>query len=115
MRYDTDISDLNGLFCALLLIALVDRVPGASHRAERIGLRAAVEGAAQTSHVHVDCTFVDIDVAAPDAVEKLFTGIHPARVLHQEFQQTEFGRAEADVAGAARNAFTFAVKLDVVE
>src|SRR6516165_4418776 len=79
--------------------AIVQRIAGTAHRADRINTVTTIERFAQTADVHVDSTFIDINVAAPYSVEQLFARKHPARALHQEFQQAEFGRPE--VHGAA--------------
>ena len=81
----------------------------------RIGSRlaAAVERLAQPADMHVHGALVDIDVAAPDAVEQLLAREDAAGALHQEFEQPEFGRPEPDLAAAARHAVRLAVELDV--
>src|SRR5688572_13930811 len=63
--------------------------------------------------MHVDGALVDIDAAAPDAVEKLVAREHPARALHQELEQLELGRAEMKLATAAAHPARLAVELDV--
>src|SRR5262245_60093725 len=78
--------------------AIVQRVTGAAHGADRVGVVAAVERLAQASDMHVDGTLVDIDLAAPDAVEQLLAREHAARPLHQELEQPVFGRSEIDRA-----------------
>ena len=52
--------------------------------------------------MHVDGALVDIDVAAPHAVEQLLAREDAARALHQELQQLELGRAEMELACRAR-------------
>ena len=64
--------------------AVVERVAGAAHRADRIGVVAAIERLAQAAHMHVDGAFVDIDVRAPHAFEHLLAGKNAAGPLHQE-------------------------------
>src|ERR1700704_2736296 len=92
--------------------AVVERVAGAAHGADRIGGAAAIERLAQASDMDVDGALVDIDVAAPDAVEQLLPREHPAGILHQEFEQPEFGGAERHVAAGARHPLLLAVELD---
>ena len=61
----------------------------------------------------VDGALVDIDLGAPDAVEQLLAGEHPAGPLHQELEQPVFGRPELDLAAGARYPLLLAIKLDV--
>jgi hypothetical protein len=63
--------------------------------------------------MHVDGTLVDIDVAAPHAVEQLLAAVDAARALHQEFEQAELGRAEMHLAPGARHALLLAVELEI--
>ena len=70
---------------------------------------------AQPADMDVDGALVDIDVAAPDAVEQLLAREHAARALHQEFQQAIFGRPEIDGAAVARDALLFAIEFDVAD
>src|SRR5262249_39205509 len=93
--------------------AVIERVAGAAHGADRVGGAPAIESLAQPPDVHVDRTFVDVDVAAPDPVEQLLARKYAARALHQEFQETKLGRAERDLAAAARHALLLAIELDV--
>src|ERR1700732_270888 len=93
--------------------ALVEGIAGAAHGADRVGGAAAVERAAQPPDVHVDGALVDIDVAAPHAVEQLLAREHPARALHQELEQAELGRPEVHLAARARHAPGVAVELEV--
>ena len=51
---------------------------------------------AQAADMDVDGARLDIDVAAPDAVEQLLAREHPAGAFHQEFKQAVFGRPEID-------------------
>src|SRR5262249_3796406 len=93
--------------------AVVERVAGAAHGANRGLLAARIEQLAQAADMHVDGALVDIDVAAPDAVEQLLAGEHPAGVLKEEFEQAVFGRTEIDWTARARDAALLAVELDV--
>src|ERR1700736_911088 len=56
---------------------------------------------------------VDIDVAAPDAVEQLLAREHAARALHEELEQAELGGPERHFAAGAGHPPSLAVKLDV--
>src|SRR5580658_3293516 len=83
--------------------AVVERIAGAAHGADRIDGVAAVERLAQAPDMDVDGALVDIDVAAPDAVEQLLAREHPAGTLHQKFKQPELGGTEVDRAARARH------------
>src|SRR4051812_33675436 len=83
---------------------VVERVAGAAHGADRVGVLAAVERLAQATDMDVDGALVDVDLAAPDAVEQLLAREHAAGPLHQELEQAIFGRSEIDGAAAARDA-----------
>ena len=76
---------------------------------------AAVERLAQAADMHIDGTFVDVDVAAPHAIEQLLTGEHPAGTLHQKFEQPEFRRTEIDRTARARHPFFLAIKLEIAD
>src|SRR3979490_3400737 len=96
-------------FLAILLLLhlrepVVQRVAGAAHGADRILLAAGIEQLAQAADMYVDGALVDIDVAAPDAVEQLLAAEHAAGMLEEEFQQAIFGRAEIDRPARAGDA-----------
>src|ERR1700688_1197941 len=74
--------------------AVVQRIAGAAHGADRIRHAAAVERLAQAADMDVDGALVDIDVATPDLVEQLLAREDASGVLQQEFEQAELGRAE---------------------
>src|ERR1043165_2933067 len=92
---------------------LVERVAGAAHSTDGIGCPPAVERAAPAADGPVDSTPVDIAVAAPPAVEQLLAGIDPAGILHQELEQTKFGRPEMHLAPRTRDALLLAIELQV--
>src|SRR5262249_23302125 len=94
---------------------IVKRVAGAADGADRIGIVTAVERLAQPADMDVDGALVDIDFAAPHAVGKLFAREHATGPLHQEFEQTIFGRPEIDPAAAARPPLLLPVDLEVAE
>ena len=54
---------------------VVQRVAGAADGADRVLLAAGVEQLAQAADMHIDGALVDIDVAAPDAVEQLLDSV----------------------------------------
>src|SRR5262249_35088915 len=92
---------------------VVEGGAGAAHWADRVGSPPAIQTLAQSPDVYVDGALVDIDVAAPDAVEQLLAREHAAGALHQKFEQTELGGSEWDFAAAARDPLLFAIELDV--
>src|SRR5580692_1597331 len=100
---------------ARLAEPIVERIAGAAYGADRIDGVAAVERLAQAADMDVDGALVDIDVAAPHAVEQLLAGKHPAGAFHQELEQPELGRAEIDRAGRARHALLFAIELEIAD
>src|SRR5262249_37045410 len=63
--------------------------------------------------MHIDRSFVDIDVRAPDAIEQLLAREYASRPLHQEFEQPVFGGPKVDRTTIARDSFLFSIKLDV--
>ena len=46
---------------------------------------------AEPTDMHIHRALVDIDIAAPHAVEQLLAREHAARVLHEVAQEAEFG------------------------
>src|SRR5690606_9064487 len=58
---------------------LVEGVARAANGADRVPGAALVDGLAQPADMNVDGALVDIDVCAPDAVEKLLARINAAR------------------------------------
>src|SRR5262249_45057661 len=95
--------------------AVVERVARAAHGADRVLLAAGIEQFAQASDMHVDGALVDIDVAAPDAVEQLLAREHAAGMLKEKLQQPVFGRPEIDRTSGAGDAALLAVELDIAE
>src|SRR5437867_398174 len=72
-------TDLGGLF------ELVgEGVASTAHSAHRIGLRPSHHRLAQAADMHIDGALIDIDVAAPHAVQELGAAEHAAGALHQE-------------------------------
>src|SRR5262245_3004956 len=94
---------------------VIERVAGAANGADRIGIVTAVERLAQPAHMDVDGALVDVDFAAPHAVEELFAREYATGPLHQKFEQAIFGRAEIDRAAGARDPLLLAVDLEVAE
>src|SRR6188474_2330908 len=92
-----------------LLQLVGEGVAGAAHGANRIGFGAAHHRLAQTANMDVDRTLIDIDVAAPYAVQQLRAAEHPARALHEKLEQPELGRAEMHLASVPRHAMGLAI------
>src|SRR5206468_11606910 len=92
---------------------VIQRISRAAHGADRVLFAAGVEQLAQAADMDVDGALVDIDVAAPDAVEQLLAREHAAGMLQEELQQAVFGRTEIDRPARARHAALVAVELDV--
>ena len=63
--------------------------------------------------MHIDGALVDIDVAAPNAVEQLLTAEHPARMFQKKLQEPVFRRAEIDRTPRTGDAALLAIELDV--
>ena len=62
----------------------------------------------------VDGAGVDVDVAAPDAVQKLFARPDAARLFHEGRQQAELGRAELQRLAVAGHAVGLGIEHDVL-
>src|SRR4029453_13366727 len=77
---------------------IIQRISRAAHGADRVLLAAGIEQFAQTADMDVDGALVDIDVAAPDAVEQLLAAEDAAGMLQEKLQQAILGRAEIDRA-----------------
>src|SRR5665647_873994 len=105
--------DDDGEFLLHLREPVVERVAGAADGADRVLLTAGVEQLAQASDMHIHGALVDIDVAAPDAVEQLLAAEHAARMLQEELQEPVFGRPEVDRTAGAGDAALLAVEFDV--
>ena len=56
--------------------AVVERIARPAHGADRISHAPAIDRLAQPADMHVHGALVDIDFAAPDAVEQLLSLIH---------------------------------------
>src|SRR5262249_48899165 len=96
-----------------LLQLVGEGVARAAHRAHRIGLGAAHHRLAQTADMHVDRPLVDIDVAAPYAVEQLRPAEDATWALHEKLEQAKFGRPEMHLAAIPRHAMRFTIELDI--
>ena len=77
---------------------VIECITGAPDRAYWILFAGGVEQFAQAPDMHIDSTFVDIDIAALDAVEQLLAAEYPSRMFQKKFQQTVLGRPQLDRA-----------------
>src|SRR5262245_46290181 len=96
-------------------VAVVERLPCATHRPDRIRLPAAIDRLAQPTDMDVNSPLVDIDFRAPYAVKQLLAREHASGPFHQKFEQPVLGRAKFDLAAAAGYALLLAVEFDVSE
>src|ERR1700712_3738942 len=94
---------------------IIQRISCAAHGADRVLLAFRVEQFAQATDVHVHSALVDINVAAPDAVEQLLAAEDAARMLQEKFQQAIFGGTEVDRTARARDAAFFTIEFDVAK
>ena len=51
---------------------------------------------AQAQNVYVYRAFFHVHIASPSVVQQLFTAVYAVGVLHEEFQQAEFGGAKVE-------------------
>ena len=63
--------------------------------------------------MNVHGPLVDEGIAPPDAVEQLGARQHAPWVFHQEFEQPELGRTDADLAQPSHHAVSRAVEFDI--
>src|SRR5206468_7357807 len=83
----THLSDDDGALRLHLREPVIQGIARAAHGADRVLFATGIEQFAQTADVDVDGAFVDIDVAAPDAVEQLLTAEDAAGMLEEKLQQ----------------------------
>src|SRR5438067_3491623 len=108
--------DDDGVFATLRLYLrepVIQCIARAAHGADRVLFAAGIEQFAQAADVHVYGALVDIDVAAPDAVEQLLATEDAAGMLQEKLQQAILCRAEIDRSARTRDAAFFAVEFDV--
>src|SRR5947209_2673341 len=96
-----------------LAIAIVKRIAGAPNGPDWIDFAIQVKRAAQAADMHIHRPLVDVNIAAPYAIEKLRAREYVPRPLHQKFKQPELGRAKLALARATQNAPLVAVELNV--
>src|SRR2546423_5724172 len=106
-------NDDDGALRLRLREPIIQRIAGAAHGADRVLLAAGIEQFAQASDMDVDGALIDIDVAAPDAVEQLLAAEDAAGMLEEKFQQAIFGRAEVDGAAGTRDAALLAIEFNI--
>src|SRR5450631_3158722 len=92
---------------------IVQGIAGAAHGADRILLTAGVEQFAEPPDMHVHRAFIDVNIAAPYAVEQLLAAEHPSWMLQEKFQQPVLGRAEIDRTSRPRDTALLAIEFDV--
>src|SRR5688572_29590867 len=63
-----------------------EAITRSSHCLDETIVAEVLERLAQAADVDVDRPLLDVDVAAPDAVEQLVTRVHPLRVCHEELE-----------------------------
>src|SRR6516225_4820789 len=66
----------------------------AADRLDEAIVTEILERLAQPADVHVDRTFLHVDVAAPDAVEQLIACVDALRMRHEELEHAVLGRAQ---------------------
>src|SRR3954469_15764884 len=64
--------------------------------------------------MHVDGSFIDVDVTAPDTVQQLLPREDAPGPLHQELEQLELGRPEMQLLATAAHAVLPAVEMQVM-
>src|SRR3970040_871519 len=69
-------------------------IAGAADRANQLVVAERRQRFAETANVHVDRALLDIDVAAPDAVEELRAAVNAIGMQHDKLEQAKFGRTE---------------------
>jgi len=83
---------------------LIEGVARSSDGSDGVWSVRCADGFAQSADVNIDRALVDVDVTAPNIVEKLFTREHPPGTPHQELKQTELSRAEMKLRTATSHA-----------
>jgi len=99
----------------LVLGGAVDRVAGRADGAHDVGIPVRVQCLAQAAYVHVDSPRLNINIVAPNRVEKLLAGENPSGISHQVAQQAKLGRAEMDRFAATRHAMRGEIHRDIGE
>ena len=94
--------------------ALSQCVTRTAHGSDRVTMCPCLERFSQTAHMYIDRAAINIDIAAPDAVEQLFTAPHPAWALHECGQKPELGRPKAQLFTLAIDAMLGQIDHDIV-
>src|SRR6266853_4124978 len=75
-----------------------ETITRAAHRLYEAIVPEILERLAQAADVHVDGAFLDVHVAAPDAVEQLIARVYALRVRHEELEHAVLGGPGRDRA-----------------
>src|SRR5258708_6509266 len=70
----------------------IQSVPRGADGTDHVQFTIDIHGLAQAPDMHIDRSWLDMNIVAPHSVQQLLTGKHTARVLHEEFQQPKFVR-----------------------
>src|SRR3954451_6544296 len=93
--------------------ALVEGIAEAPDRADGVGAAALVESFPQAAHENIDRALIYVGVLTPDIGEKLLSGEHAPRRLHQVFEKAELGRAKMDLLTGGSDASCPTAKFEV--
>src|SRR5688572_2082574 len=88
-----------------------ESIPGAAHGPDEPVMPGRRQRFAQPADVDVDGSFLDVDVAAPNAVEELRTAVDAIRMAHEELEQTVLRGAERDLGAAGADLMARGVEL----
>src|SRR5438046_1730055 len=89
-----------------------EAIAHAAYGFEKVLVARRLQRLAQPPDVYVDRALLDIDVVAPDLVEKLGTRVDAARVRHEEAQHAELEGAQLDVAAVSHDAARCGIELE---
>src|SRR5260370_23241765 len=90
-----------------------DLVAYATNRSNEGTVVSGIDLAAEIVNVNVHDIRHSVKIEFPDLLDNGSAGNGLALVAHQEFQQSEFLRAEIDVVGAAAHGMTDAIDFEV--
>src|SRR5678815_1315742 len=77
-------------------------VAGATNGLDQPVVTEFLQRLAQATDVHVDGALLDVDVAAPDAIQQLLARVHAFGVRHEEGEHAVLGWTERDGAFSSR-------------
>src|SRR3954464_7352502 len=98
-----------------LLRAGREPIPRTAHGLNEAIVPEFFERLTKAPDVHIDRALLDIDVAAPDAIEELVALVHPLRVRHEELEHAVFGGAERHRLVAHEHAMARLVERESLE